>query len=1616
MSDDGGEPTSVRAVVDSINESLANSIPSLVLMLITLQEQNKPPPQELTEVVQGVSGAAKVLADVALGLANEQYGDYPDIQKEIIDAASSVSRCVEQLNQSVVHLKGGNIKAGYSILMDSCKVIAGECINLLAIVYGAAFKKTLYDAKKAQASASLIDASKAPTDPQNFADKVSDLASRAGEVAQQLKDEMADEPSEIRKQQLAEAAAKLEHLSDGVIEQCNNYLGDLDNATACENFNSELDNLTKALANAQVPVLEAQIEIQEQTNAKSVETVTPPPVSVATETPSAMPHQAQSVPAYSAEDTLDQLLGNQSKDIDCLLDALRDSDPEATVAVLKKMNERNKAMLNSAREEVAVCKNPAKGKEATVIANNIEALFPTILQAVRTALTEPTNAAAKKPVESKCAEMKTAINALADAIDHAKHDPAKPAPPPQSHWESVPAAPDVKSEQAVIADHLKKDCEDIVEAARTKNKPAEEKALEQAKQDQAELARVCKNAAAHTRDAQAKDEMETALHAEQDLAFPKLKEKVQAHIASPSEANMAQLTEAAKSVIASAHNVAEASSKTPADTMYESAKEAKKALNDVKKAANNGNVPETQSAVLNAKRELNDFVDRSIQVAKRLRNPQAQAASRVEVHELEALLPELSSNCDRFANDPTNPQTHNDLIDTTDKIERKMESLKATTKANPIHLAKQTSADLGDLEAAIACKDKKEVAKYAKKLVDHSGKLVDEIQNQAQVATGPSAAALQKISNDITNAVPALIKAADQVSRGIPSNTDQTAQVLHSALNNVADSVDNDGAPTFWMSPPAADEDTLDLLGDAESALDDLINAARGAPRKPGGEVDPTQVQEKLPEVISHLEEVAQAIQLPAEEEVYVQGKVLQDLYKNMEQAAIAKDPSSIVAIAKELAENQPKFLAAVKHCGDSSPAEAAKMTKMAESLDGHLKASIENCKACLADPSEANKARVKKAAHDAENAIQIVLDTATPEAEVALQNAMEDARKALAELQRAKLSKDPAALAAAEDHLQEAIRAVMARAEMLKRAGGPGASAGRRKIADALKALNNLLPLLLAASTNMKKDFNDPRAEAEVVKAMNETDRALKDLEDLLNSLPLSNIAKEKDVLKEISHNVAKNDAPAAVAAVKDLAAMQAKVIQSARAAIAERPADFTPAQTAKVEEATRQLEAQLPTHINAVKDALRGNTAEAVERVQKSEEVFQAALDSLKEAFIDPAVAQQTQAVAGAKKHAVEFCEAVGTQNVPVVKMSVAALRQDVAGLKAKLMGSPASPASSFVQHLDDLVGQAEAMTAKPIDPVALGNIAEQIKDTTQKINDMTEAPRVSPAADVKAKARTVVSAAKRAAAHKKPDLTGLLDASKSLANAMGSLAANSRSTARSGVDGTTNQRALAAMALDDLLAGLETPTTTAAAPAPAPATTVNIADLLRDIEVPEPKPAAKPAPAKTAAARPAAAQAPPKTLGAAIHEVANNIATSVAPTKPGTKDIVSGTKLDPTSLVEQMRKMAEAAAAGNRQQLLLTGRSIAACINTLHAELMAQAKKIKDPRMQDTITRSAQAIKNFSIQLKILSTVKAASSGDSPDTDEQIASVTKSLGQALNNGLGAIQNAAKSGQLRL
>jgi hypothetical protein len=227
--------------VQQITETLSDAVAQLVVLVVALQEQNAEMPPTLPMAAQAVGGASNTLVGVARSLAEEEYSDFPDICGQILNAADGVEQAAAAMIVAVQAVATARDRqAGWSQLVECCKIIAGKTIILLQIVYGADLYRLFACSDQTNETLNRLDIKLAVSDPQTFANLAGEAATRANQLSEYVRAKAADTDSPMLQASLAEAAAMLQQDSNDLIEAANALLQDPSNEANQKKLNLQL--------------------------------------------------------------------------------------------------------------------------------------------------------------------------------------------------------------------------------------------------------------------------------------------------------------------------------------------------------------------------------------------------------------------------------------------------------------------------------------------------------------------------------------------------------------------------------------------------------------------------------------------------------------------------------------------------------------------------------------------------------------------------------------------------------------------------------------------------------------------------------------------------------------------------------------------------------------------------------------------------------------------------------------------------------------------------------------------------------------------------------------------------------------------------------------------------------------------------------------------------------------------------------------------------------------------------------------------------------------------------------------------------------------------------------
>jgi len=291
-------------------------------------------------------------------------------------------------------------------------------------------------------------------------------------------------------------------------------------------------------------------------------------------------------------------------------------------------------------------------------------------------------------------------------------------------------------------------------------------------------------------------------------------------------------------------------------------------------------------------------------------------------------------------------------------------------------------------------------------------------------------------------------------------------------------------------------------------------------------------------------------------------------------------------------------------------------------------------------------------------------------------------------------------------------------------------------------------------------------------------------------------------------------------------------------------------------------------------------------------------------------------------------------------------------------------------------------------------LDELNEQLQDLVDRASELAAegtGSDMEQLLNAKAKAQALIAALKAPGA--KFDPKNLINAAKILASQLSNLISLAKLEAVQNNGAPLSEKAKLALELDRMLTQLETAATERA----RGITNTDVNKLLGELQDLS---------SKAGSAKPVIKHKPaPNTFEGAVAQVVESVHKVILQTKSAAPQLdKDATIVGTTNIANQLEQLAEAARTGDKQGLLVIGRSISACIIAMSAELKDVSARCKDKRLQDKLVRTNQALRNYSTQLKILAAVKAA--GGTKDSDEQLVTLTRSLGAALQDAVTTVK----------
>jgi hypothetical protein len=253
--------TSVSQIVRGIIDDLSDGVSELVLIVVIMAEQNATIPAPLPEAANVVNQTANTLAKIARELAKTDYSDFQEIVDEINAAAGEVEFGTETMEKAMNKLKGGegDRKQGWNGLVDACRVMSGNTIKLLQIVYGADLKRLQLTADELLESISGVCSPKNlknRQDQQKFVNDMGAVTAKALKLADFIRDKAGDSESPYSQDLLRKMAEDLRQAAKEVVQAGNDALRDPQ--TFAPIFDQKMKELMDKIRKGKQAVYEAE--------------------------------------------------------------------------------------------------------------------------------------------------------------------------------------------------------------------------------------------------------------------------------------------------------------------------------------------------------------------------------------------------------------------------------------------------------------------------------------------------------------------------------------------------------------------------------------------------------------------------------------------------------------------------------------------------------------------------------------------------------------------------------------------------------------------------------------------------------------------------------------------------------------------------------------------------------------------------------------------------------------------------------------------------------------------------------------------------------------------------------------------------------------------------------------------------------------------------------------------------------------------------------------------------------------------------------------------------------------------------------------------------------------
>lgn len=1232
-------------------------------------------------------------------------------------------------------------------------------------------------------------------------------------------------------------------------------------------------------------------------------------------------------------------------ELDNLQEDLNNGDANAAQRSLDEAQLYNQQLGKLARLQAdRLQDDPQKQQALRQAADQLDRIFPGYQSAATRAIGDPNNDATRDALDAQHDKLEEAINRLTDLVTN-------------PNAEILAAARKEREDLRSLNESAKMGDQQMV-ARHAKNVVVENNLLNQ----------HARQAAQQTSDPERRRQIQNACDELQRL-LPHELLAAKSALEDPSPQMLAQLDAATHSLSQQVETVSFLARNYPELDLIEACKNEREMIKNLSNAGRSGNQREVNNIAPHFSKNTHLISKLAKEIALKKDRPR-QAQILAALTKLDRAVEK--SNKDAAAAAGGNRAAADTLARNSVDVNQAVDEILDLTDALLFAEALKQRADLSDLKNGVNAGDPSSVADRMSAIANRQSSMIPMTRAAAQRTEDPLRR--KQLMDDADELERLLPTAVSDTNRYMENPDDDLAQLsllesttrMEQLYGGIADPNEVDRNATRHTG-------RVDKMSTIKSMMPAMINAAERLAANPLDPLAQRQMQDAL-------EGLPFDALMTDEERCATLIRDQHDALQRLTEAAERGDRAGVEAAYRDLADNQKALKELAQSVANSLPDWETNRKRDIEdclqALDMLIPQVYQQGKQVAANPSDQ---QARKKMHDTAHEIRTNLDVlnralnGSPESNAARAAQLE--KEALERLRKAVKAGDKAGAEKALADVKKYNSELCENSRTM--AGAIRDPATNQRVLETINALESLMPLM---SNDCTQAAANPRDAALQSRAMADIDRCQQLIDQLLNDTKANTIEiaqREINLLDCMDKHTKAEDAGKAAEDVQQLVETHKALQRAVNQEIANHPNPRTKeALQAAMNEANQLFkphiektkEAMMHPESQAAKDALTNSTADIKAPVQQIIAILRPSPENVTDANVareKALLGQLRQAAAAGDRVEVEkLLPAIQTLSDRIT----ANARQQAANTadsdtKQKLLQS-ADQLDQLQRQLPEI---ARAAAANPRDANAQAKLAAHTKRMESVMDAIALATRPQVLSDAE-KGRRIANAMLRQSKSGRIDSMKFLNAAQTLANFINGLGGG--------------ESAGGAGSLDDEMKRLQQ-NIKSAPRSSRPTINTPLDDLLSFLK------------------NLATGSHDPKTFDQVIQAVANDIKR--------TADY--GDSNDPVTIHTRnialaLSQLAQAAKNGKRQEMIQAGRDAAQHINSLCNELSLMASKCSDPRTKDRLLRAIQAMKNYSTQLKILTSVKAGSpSGADADTEDQLISVARSLGASLAESMSCV-----------